>query len=922
MRTSIRWLVPSMCVGVAVLLFSASVCTAQPQGITVIQPYSEVQKTAFEGFSIRKPKRPKIALVLSGGGARGLSAIGVLKVLERERIPIDLIVGTSMGSVIGGLYAAGYTLEQLEHIADTTRWDEILSLSDEARREEMFIDQKVARDRSVIVLRFEGFEPVIPSAFSTGQRLTRYLNILTLQAVYHPEYSFDDLKIPFRAVATDLVTGKRIVMKYGDLTTAIRASTAIPLLFTSVKKDTLQLLDGGLVENLPVEVAIQERVDIIIAVEMMSTLRSRDQLSTPWEMVDQITTIMMQQVNKLSKLKADVVITPNLGNHLSNDFSNIDTLISCGERAAFEALPRIRNTIEEKWVRVQSSQTEDATYKNPRFEWERELRIDSTRVEQWIRQGEVREGVLRQFLAELTEYGGYECVEAYVEPLGDSTLIQIIPTRTFRLNELSCTGVTVLSQDTLATYARVLIGSHYNATSFRQFLETVLTRYRSLGYALARVRRVEIDTSRGSITVHIDEGVVDQIDVRGAVKTKHWVVRRELPLVRGDLFSIQRAAQGISNLYATSLFEQVVLMVEREQSTTPRTILVIDVRERSTALLRVGLRIDNERGFQPSLDARDENFLGTATEAGLRIAGGQRNQYYGAEIKATRIFNTYLTVGLQTYIDVRNVNVYDYSQPMRSSFFNRSRTGEYRIRKNGIALNFGTQLERLGTLLISSRVENVAAMNIDETPIQNQNYRLSTLRLGTELDTQDKFPYPTSGIVMNFYYETATVNLGGDIGYTKFFFSYETYATAWKIFTLRPKFVIGVGDNAVPVSEQFSLGGQHSFFGLKENDKLGRQLFLGSLELQYKLPIHFYFDTYLKARYDLGGLWARTREVKSADFTHGFGVTLAFDTPIGPAEASLGRAFFTRIDVFTHPVSWGPLEFAFSIGYPLVRFNY
>jgi NTE family protein len=203
----------------------------------------------------REVKRPKIGLVLSGGGARGIATIGVIEAFEEAGVPIDFIAGTSMGSIIGGLYAAGYSVEQLKALVDTTDWEALLSFGDDSRRKDLFYDQKLADDKSIVVLRFDGFEPVLPQAFSTGQRLTHYLNILVLQSVYHPTSSFDELRIPFRAVATDLISGKRVVLGRGDLTEALRASVTVPLLFSPVKKDTSLLLDGGLTSNIPVEVA-------------------------------------------------------------------------------------------------------------------------------------------------------------------------------------------------------------------------------------------------------------------------------------------------------------------------------------------------------------------------------------------------------------------------------------------------------------------------------------------------------------------------------------------------------------------------------------------------------------------------------------------------------------------------------------------
>ncbi|HEX7571852.1 MAG TPA: patatin-like phospholipase family protein, partial [Bacteroidota bacterium] len=188
---------------VSLLFLVQALTVSAPAGERfTIRPHfddSRTERTALIGH--RQLKRPRVALVLSGGGARGVAQIGVLRVLERYKIPVDFIAATSMGAIVGGLYASGYTVAEVEALALETPWDDILSLSDETKRTELFVDQKIAGDRSFLAVRFQGFEPVIPSAISSGQRLTDFLSAHTLQALYHPVPDFDHLKIPFRAVA-------------------------------------------------------------------------------------------------------------------------------------------------------------------------------------------------------------------------------------------------------------------------------------------------------------------------------------------------------------------------------------------------------------------------------------------------------------------------------------------------------------------------------------------------------------------------------------------------------------------------------------------------------------------------------------------------------------------------------------------------
>ena len=235
-----------------------------------------------------------------------------------------------------------------------------------------------------------------------------------------------------------------------------------------------------------------------------------------------------------------------------------------------------------------------------------------------------------------------------------------------------------------------------------------------------------------------------------------------------------------------------------------------------------------------------------------------------------------------------------------------------------ILASFGFQLERLGSATVEGKLEQHKIYNIFNTPIANQEYNISSIRFRTYVDTQDKLPYPTDGVVLNFSYESALIKLVDAPGFTKMFFSYENYQSIALNHTLHPRIIVGVADQTLPTSEQFSLGGQQNFFGYYDDNMRGTQLLAASLEYQYKLPFSLFFDTYFKARYDLGAMWAKAEEMRLADFKHGVGLTIGLDTPIGPADFSIGRSFYFRKDLLDRPVSFGPYVLYFSIGYPIV----
>jgi NTE family protein len=892
---------------------------AQSQSrMVIIHPDLLEAPLRYPHLNISHPvQHPRLAVVLSGGGARGVAAIGVLRALERAKIPIDLIVGTSMGSVIGGLYAMGYSTEQLQQLIDTTNWEDLLSYTDEARRRDMFLDQKIARDKSVLVLRFEGLTPVIPEAFSTGQRLTNFLNTLTLQALYKPESNFDDFRIPFRAVATDLVSGKRIVLDRGDVTEALRASLSVPLLFSSIPRDSLQLLDGGLVDNLPVDVALAHRADIVIAVDMVSPLRPKDQLNAPWEIADQITTIMMQEATRAARTKANIVLDPKIGDHLSSDFTGLDSLITAGERAADESIPLVMKFIKEYTLKeYQADSAERYTY--PRFSWTSDLPLsykDTLRF--YENRGWVSKRDLQILVNDLYTEGDYAIVEGIVRQAGDSSALQISLSPNPLVRGSTMTGNHIFSSDTLTSFFRPMVGYCLNAKRITAASEQLLAMYRKSGYPLARIFDTQFDSTSGCVNIVLDEGVVSRTDIQGTKKTRDWVLRRELPWHENDLLTLAKISQGMANLYGTELFEQMHFSVHHEGDSSQWNVTTIHAHERNTELIRFGLRVDDERDIQPSIDVRDENLFGAGAEIGLFVGGGTRNQSYVGELKATRIFNSYLTFNFKGYSIVRNVNYYTDGLTNDSHSFERNRVGEYRERRNGGLMSFGAQLERLGSVTVEGRLEQINVDNIFNEPIVNQKYNISSIRFGTNVDTQDKIPYPTDGVIINFSYESALVKFVNAIGFTKMFFSYDTYRTMHKGHVIHPRFMFGFADETLPISEQFSLGGQQNFFGFREDNARGRQLFIASLEYQYKMPFELFFDTYFKARYDFGSVWTKTEEMRLVDFKHGIGITIGLDTPIGPAEISLGRGFSVNKLFSNHPLSFGPFIGYFSVGFPV-----
>ncbi|HMA13063.1 MAG TPA: patatin-like phospholipase family protein [Steroidobacteraceae bacterium] len=282
-----------------------------------------------------RPSRPRIGLVLSGGGARGAAHVGVLKVLESLHVPVDAIAGTSMGAVVGGLYASGMPAAEIENELDTIDWED--AFRDRPQRSRLNFRRKL-EDRDFLVQLPLGFRDgrfQLPRGLIQGQKLTQLLRELTLPV--SAVESFDALPTPFRAVATDLETGAAVTLQDGDLATALRASLSAPGIFTPVERDGRLLVDGGVADNLPIDVMREMNVDRLIVVDVGNPLLARDQLDDVTSVANQMLAILVRREGQkqLATLSpADVVISPDMPRVSSYDFGNLARAIRQGEKAA------------------------------------------------------------------------------------------------------------------------------------------------------------------------------------------------------------------------------------------------------------------------------------------------------------------------------------------------------------------------------------------------------------------------------------------------------------------------------------------------------------------------------------------------------------------------------------------------------------
>lgn len=295
--------------------------------------------TSLGGFqaAVAAPadERPRVGLVLSGGGARGGAHVGVLTVLEDLRVPVDYIAGTSMGAIVGGLYAAGHSAGEIQNIIDEADWGALLSdrpprSARSYRRKSddlgFLVDFDIGVDRSGLIL---------PAGFIQGQNLELALKRHTLPVISLDD--FDELPIPFRAVATDIVTGEAVVLQSGDLATAIRASMSAPGVFKPVRLDGRMLVDGGVANNAPVQIVKDMGAEVLIVVDVGFPLQQESELRSALAVTKQMLTILInaraqEQIDLLTD--QDILIRPELGNLGSQDFHRLAQANRLGKKQA------------------------------------------------------------------------------------------------------------------------------------------------------------------------------------------------------------------------------------------------------------------------------------------------------------------------------------------------------------------------------------------------------------------------------------------------------------------------------------------------------------------------------------------------------------------------------------------------------------
>jgi len=577
----------------------------------------------------QKVKEYKIGIALSGGGARGLAQIGILSELEKAGIEIDLIAGTSMGGIIGGLYALGMEPTEIEQVTRDIDWNSFFS--DKPKRGSQLFTRRTEIEGELLTLRFHGLNPRIPTALTSGQKLLGILNSLTQIPTYFSKGDFSNLECKLAIVSTDIVSGEKVVFTSGSLVTAMRATTGVPLAFTPFEDGDRLLMDGGLLDPIPTDEVRKLGADFVIAINTTSTLLAKEDITDPIDIANQTTTILSAATRHRLLAEADFVITPDLQELKATDFSSVAKVIEIGRHSVKPILEELLQRLE-KWnksldrVTIDSvaftqddlSQTGNSIFR-PAFD---------------IAGQELSYAEVDNTIHELFSTGKYLKLDYNLLEAPNNQVLRISTHAFPVITGLIIEGNQVFSDLVLRRISGFVPNSISSSDGIIEIYDNILRHYQFHGYDLVQIKTASLDISTGTLTIRLDEGRIVGISVEGNNKTRWWVVLSYFPLKTNRLYSKFKAAEGVRNIYACGLFENVSLRLAEKSGGVWITVVV---KEKDFTYTKLGARYHEEFHPESFLKLGYAHLGGTGNEVSLYARFSEKRKHFQAQMRADRI---------------------------------------------------------------------------------------------------------------------------------------------------------------------------------------------------------------------------------------------------------------------------------------------
>ncbi len=665
-----------------------------------------------------------------------------------------------------------------------------------------------------------------------------------------------------------------MVLSSGSLSEALRASMAVPVAFTPAEISGRLLVDGGLVDPIPVDIAIETGGHPVVAINVSSDLLPQTQINDIVGIADQTTTIMAMDKKRVSLAMADLSIAPDLRGYAATDFAHIDSLITIGERTAEAAIPAIKELltsksvvqINEPFYNISKTGIYDLTSLPKTF-------FDATFTDS----ARLSQDEIKSNLEKACASGYLQSAWAEIESDSSGAVLNYHLRDYPRIKSVSFMGAHTFTPDQLYGLVTSRPGAVLNTNKLESDKRAIEDHYLKSDFTLVRVNPV-FDSLAGVLAFKIDEGQINRIVIEGNEKTRNWVISRHLHFKPGDVFRQSKGEKMVDELYGTGLFETVKMVAVPD---TTGITLELKVREKPYNFIRGGARYDLEYNAQAFVDFVADNIIGGGQEAYLSANIGEKKRSISANFRSDRILQTLFTNSFSV----------DYTEFKRNRYVAHKYDGYSKQNSYGIKMAPGRQFPQLGMISIVGQLRQI---DWDE-PGKIVRGKFTKLSVGFEsiVDTRDAISFPQTGKYHYFNLQIASDLRNDKTAYTRFETTLEAYYKITKRLNFHPKISLGASSDFMPFFDEFSLGGQESFLGLYQDEVLGDKLVVGSLELRQKIGDRFF----VLARYNAGNIWDNLERVRLSKIIHGGGVGIGLKTPIGPVETWYGRTS-TGLDLF------------------------
>ncbi len=850
-------------------------------------------ETVHGGLKVAVPPHaavmPRLGLAFAGGGAKAAASAGILKVLQQEGIPVAAVAGTSMGAAVGGLFAAGYEADEIERIFLGNDWNDIFN--DKPARAFLTQEQKNAGSRHLLEFTFQDGRFIPPTGLTAGQKLMNLLVSRTLAASFEADLDFNRLKVPFRAICTDIENGDAVILDHGLLHDAIRASTAIPLVFQPVEIQGHLLVDGGLVNNLPVEVVRGMGTDVVIAVDPSAKLEKKERLVSLVEIMSQSISLQVRKESERQAALADLVITPDTSDYSFTDFPSMHAIIKKGEEAARAALPRIRELMKPK-----AALSDGIRYHITSVTVSGNIAVSDATIRYAVAPvlapRDATGFEIRKALYEVYRLGHFSDLVLSLEKEGAGHRAVLTVRENPVIRSLSVSGNTILPTSEILAALAWQVGQPLNSTKIAAELDRIVARCEDQGYLLTRVERTAV-TPGGELQITFSEGRVDSINLAGHTKTSRYLIRRETVTRTGAPLNFDKAAHDIQHLYALDYFESIG--VDMSKSAQGGVDLTLKIREKPSNRIRLGLRYDLEDHFTGLTDIVVDNVDGRGVKLFL-------NSRYG---NYTDLMLGYTSPVVLRMNFLHTVDVF-YRDRRYLIYQDKNKAKEFDITRKGVEASFGYQWFRFGDTYLRYRYASDTTTEVLGIDPPAEMARIGSLAFLSAIDTRDSGTFPHRGTLVRFSYESAAPAYGGAVKYTK------TVLSARQCIPLGDRHTVivggtgGLGSGTLPYQEKYGLGGADELIstpllGYQRREFTGDELLAFSAAYQFRLldyQLSLLKAVYVTATYQAGNVWNTRDAMAMNDLRAGAGIGLHADTIIGPVKFDFAKGEQNRWAVY------------------------